>query len=241
MPNGYRNQRRQGVVYGPAGSQGGGGGTALLGTLLGVLVVLVAMALLAVGGFALIGNLAGGSSSSPSLIAGAPSSPSVSPSAASPSAATPIGSLPNGASESPGGQPTPSAGAASPTPSATFVPQVQQGPGYVTFGTKVNSKLRVTNPRATFSSDDARVLWSAYLSSPADAANLQIEILKLDPTATDGKRVLWNHGLTIKVKGAQIYQSYLRTSTALDGPGVYEVRYLRGSELLADGFFGYTG
>jgi hypothetical protein len=241
MPDGYRNQRRQGVVYGPVGSQGGGGGTALLGTLLGVLVVLVAMALLAVGGFALISNLAGGASSSPSTVAGASPSPGVSQGAASPSAASPSRSAPIGASGSPDTQPTPSGSAPSPSPSAKFVPQVQVGPGYVTFGTRVNSKLRITNPRATFSSDDARVVWSAYLSSPADAANLQIEILKLDPTASDGKRVLWNHGLTINVKGAQIYQSYLRTGTALDGPGVYEVQYLRGSELLADGFFEYTG
>jgi len=241
MPNGYRNQRRQGVVYGPVGAQGGGGGTALLGTLLGVLVVLVAMALLAVGGFALIGDLAGGASPSTSPVAGATSSPGASPGAASPSAATPSGSPATGASASPGGQPTTSSDVASPSPPATFVPQIEEGPGYVTFGTKTNRKLRVTDPRATFSADDARVVWSAYLSSPADAADLHIEILKIDPTAANGKRVLWNHGLTIKAKGAQIYQSYLRTRTALDGPGVYEVQYLRGNELLADGFFEYTG
>lgn len=241
MPNGYRNQRRQGVVYGPVGSQGGGGGTALLGTLLGVLVVLVAMALLAVGGFALIGDLAGGSSPSPSGHVGAASSPSASPGAPSSNSAAPSGSLPTGVPESPGAQPTPSGGTASPGPPASFVPQVEEGPGHVTFGTKTNRKLRVTDPRATFSSEDARVVWSAYLSSPADAANLHIEILKIDPSAPNGERVLWNHGLTIKTKGAQIYESYLRTSTALDGPGVYEVQYLRGSELLADGFFEYTG
>lgn len=241
MPNGYRNQRRQGVVYGPVGSQGGGGGTALLGTLLGVLVVLVAMALLAVGGFALIGDLAGGASSSPSAVAGSTASPGTSPGAASSSPATPTESLSIAASQSPSGQPTPSGAAANPSPSATFVPQVKEGPGYVTFGTKINSKLRVTDPRATFSSRDARVVWSAYLSSPADAADLHIEILKLDSSAANGKRVLWDHGLTIKAKDAQIYQSYLRTSTALAGPGVYEVQYLRGNEILADGFFEYTG
>jgi hypothetical protein len=241
MSSGYRNQRRQGVVYGPGGPQGGGGGTALLGTLLGVLVVLVAMALLAVGAFALIGDLTGGPSSSPSQNAGASSSPGASQPAGSSTVPAPSESPSAPPSESPGVQPTPSGGPATPSPPSTFVPQVQEGPGYVTFGTKTNSRLRVTDPRARFSSNDPRVVWSAYLTSPADAADLHIEIFKLDPSAADGKRLLWDHQLTIHAKGAQIYESYLRTHTALDGAGVYEVQYLRGEELLADGFFEFTG
>lgn len=239
MPSSNRDQRRQGVTYGPVGPQGGGVGTALLGTLLGVLVVLVAMALLAVGAFAVIGDLGGGQSQGTFPIAGASPSPSGSPGQVSgaPSASQPGSNLPSGSP----GVGSPSATPTTFTPGSSFVPVVEVGPGYVTFGTNVNKKLRITDPRVVFSSDDNRVEWSAYLSSPANAADLHVEIFKLDASAQNGKRLLWNHQLTIQAKNAQIYQSYLRTRTALDGPGVYEVQYVRGSDLLSDGFFEFTG
>ena len=104
---------------------------------------------------------------------------------------------------------------ADPQPAADVRAPGQEGPGYVTFGTKTNKHLRVTHPRASFSSDDPRIVWSAYLSSPADAADLHIRIFKVDPSATNGKRLLWDHQLTIHAKGAEIYKSHLRTHTAL--------------------------
>lgn len=243
MPSNYRNQPRQGVVYGPAGPQGGGDRTALLGTLLGVLVVLVAMAMLTVAAFAVIGDLSASPSPSASLIA--QSSPSPSPSTGATSSASPAPSGSQGVppSSSPGGESSPPASpVATPTPPpGSFAPQVQVGPGYVTFGTKTNAKLHITNARATFSSQDPRIMWSAHLTSPADAADLHIHIYELDASVSGGRRLLWDHQLTIHAKGAQIYKSYLRTKTALRGPGIYEVQYLRGNEVLADGFFKFTG
>ncbi len=238
MPSTYRSQRRQGVVYGPVGPPGGGGGTTLLGTLLGVLVVLVAMALLAVAAFGLIGDLTGGPSLPPSQLAQASATPAGSQGTGSTDTAEPSGSQPSG---SPGAQPTPTDNGPTPTPQSTFVPQIEEGPGFITFGTKTNKGLRITDARVTFSSDDPTVVWSAYLSSPANAADLHVQIFKLDPSAKDGKRLLWDHQLTIHAKGAQIYKSHLRTHTALDGPGVYEVQYLRGDELLSDGYFQFIG
>jgi hypothetical protein len=241
MSSSYRNQRRQGVVYGPV-PPGGGGGAAVLGTLLGVLVVLVAMALLAVGAFALIGGFGPAQSPTPSQLAPLSPSPSALASGtAPPSTPSSSGSQPPSPSGSTGTQPTPSEATPTPTlPTPTFVPQVQEGPGFVTFGTQTDSSLHVTDARATFSSADPRVVWSAHLSSPANAADLHVEIYKLDATASNGRRLLWNTQPTVHATNAVLFVSHLRTHTALDGPGIYEVRYVRGHDVLADGFFEFT-
>ncbi len=212
----------------------------LLASLMGVVVVLFAFGLLALGAFALIGGGIGGSPSAPASAA-ALTSPSPTPSAdaSRPADTSPPASVIPTAPSSPTDAPATSAPPTG-TPGPTFTPVVNEGPGWITFGTTVNHSLHVTDPRATFSAAEPRIVWSAHLSSPANGTDLSVLIFKLDASASGGEKKLWDTPVHLNVTDAAIFQSYLRTR-ALSGPGVYEVRYVRGAEILAHGFFELTG
>jgi hypothetical protein len=136
--------------------------------------------------------------------------------------------------------PTPAAGSFSPAPSPTNVPPlVQIGEGFVTFGTRADDQLRIEDPRSVFHAGE-RIVWSAYLTERADSAELRIQISKLDSAEVSGERLISDSAVTPDVRNAQIFQSRIRPQNGLDGPGVYVVRYVRGTDVLAEGFVEIT-
>jgi hypothetical protein len=112
-------------------------------------------------------------------------------------------------------------------------PLVQIGEGYVTFGTQLDDQLHVIDPRATFSIDE-RIVWSAFLTQPADAVDLHIQIVKQDSTAVGGERLILDEAVTPLVRNAQIFQLHLKPKL-LDGAGIYIVRYLKGTDVMSEG------
>ena len=228
-----RDNFRPGVVYGPQGGYGGRGRGAILGSLLGFLVVVATVGVL---GFGLIlflesrNNPGSPAPTNPGLSSpgASPATPGLSPGASVPASAQPT----IGPSSAPTSSPPPTA-----TPAPTvFVPDVQVGPGYVTFGTKTNGRLDVTDPRATFGPSETMV-WSAYLAAPADSVDLEIRILKLDPVAPDGQRLVRVDPVKPKATNAQRFVRTVRVKRVLAGPGLYTIQYVRSGEIVAEGSF----
>jgi hypothetical protein len=152
--------------------------------------------------------------------------------------ATPAAQSP---SVAPSGQPSSSPGSTgspSPAPSASpFVPTVQVGPGFVTFGTRLNADMTVADPRASFTPSD-RIAWSAYLTAASDAADVTARLYKLDSAAPNGERLLSEGGARPNIKASDHFtRSGIRPGRDLDGPGIYLVRYLKGDAVLAEGYF----
>lgn len=217
-----RVPRRQGVIYGPprfGGDEGGNG--ALIGRVLGIGMVGLAVAVLA-GAWVLVSRPPGptptrqvGPTASPP-----PQSPSVQPSATT----SPVPTSPR------------------PTPTASpFVPTVQVGPGYVTFGTQLNPDQTVADPRATFVPSD-RLVWSGFLTEASDAADITVRLFKLDDTAPNGERLLSEGEARPPAKAALHFsRKDINPNRALDGPGIYLVRYLKGEQVLAQGYFELGG
>jgi hypothetical protein len=145
---------------------------------------------------------------------------------------------PQSPSTSPSIGPSASASSPSPAPSASpFVPTIQVGPGFVTFGTELNADMTVAAPRASFAQSD-RIAWSAYLTQASDAADVTARLYKLDPAAPNGERLLSEGGARPKVKDSDHFtRSGIRPGRDLDGPGFYLVRYLKGDTVLAEGYF----
>jgi hypothetical protein len=114
-------------------------------------------------------------------------------------------------------------------------PLVHIGEGFVTFGSRANQQLNIVDPRSVFRANE-RIVWSAFLTEPADSIELLVRISKMDPTAIGGERVISDSAVTPLVSGAQIFQNRIRPAAALEGPGVYAVRYIRGEEVLSEGF-----
>jgi len=217
-----RPQRRQGVIYGPPRPpEGGRDSGAILGRVLGVLVIVLAVGVLGGGAVVLLGGAAV-SSATPSPSA----DPSVLPSGASPTPA--LSTIPPTAG--PSLSPTPSP---SPTP---FVPTVQVGPGFVTFGTRSDADLNIVDARSAFRPGET-ITWSAHLSEPANSADLQVRVLKLDPDVDSGERLISESGVRPRVEGGQRFERKIRPARALDGPGIYVVRYMRGEAILSEGYF----
>jgi hypothetical protein len=115
-------------------------------------------------------------------------------------------------------------------------PVVQVGPGFVTFGTRADATLHVLDPRATFAANE-RITWSAFLTARADSSELRLKIFKLDPAAVGGETPISDDEVSPLVRNAQIFQHRLRPDAELQGPGIYVVRYLRGIELMSEGYF----
>ena len=124
------------------------------------------------------------------------------------------------------------------TPAATlFVPPVQQGPGFITFGTTADSAFRVTDPKSSFALDEPMV-WSAYLLQSANSADLQILIYVQDPTQANGLRLVRTDAVTPNVQAVRIF--FHRAKPAIGttyGAGVYTVQYVRSGQVMAQGSF----
>ena len=216
-----RLPRRQGVIYGPPRpSDEEGAGGALIGRVVGLGMVGLALAVLA-GAVVLVNR-------PPAASPTRPLGPTASPAPPSPSAA-------------PSGQPSTSPASPvspSPVPSASpFVPTVEVGPGFVTFGTQLNDDRTVADPRASFAPSD-RIAWSAYLTEAADAAGVTARLYKLDATAPDGERLLSEGGARPRIQDSDHFtRSGIRPGRDLDGAGIYLVRYLKGETVLAEGYF----
>jgi hypothetical protein len=223
-----RQHRRQGVVYGPVRPGGSGSdGGAILGRLLGLIVLVLAVGVLGVGAVALMAD--GGSpppTRTPGVTAQLSPTPSLGPlPTAEPTASTsPLPSLSPGASASTSPSPTP------------FVPLVQVGPGFVTFGTRVDAQRHVVDPRAAFARSE-RISWSAHLTEPANSVDLRVRVSKLDPAAPGGELPVSDDEVTPIVTAGQIFTRRIRPANALSGPGLYVVRYVRGDQVMSEGYF----
>ncbi len=223
-----RQHRRQGVVYGPVRPGGSGSdGGAILGRLLGLVVLVLAVGVLGVGAVALMGDRGSPPPTrTPAVTAQLSPSPSLAP----------LPTVEPTATTSPSPTLSPDASAAtspSPTP---FVPPVQVGPGFVTFGTRADAQLHIVDPRAAFARNE-RITWSAHLSEPANSVDLRLRISKLDPTAPGGELLVSDDQVTPIVTDGQLFTRRIRPAGALSGPGVYVVRYVRGDQLMSEGYF----
>lgn len=223
-----RQPRRQGVRYGPPREKRRGDTGVLIGRFLGLGILLLTIGVLAAGALAFMGDR--------------PASPSASGRTATPhatfaaSASTPTTSP----STTPPATAPPTTGAVISTAGASSAPAlVQIGPGHVTFGTRNDSGLRIVDPRAKFTLGE-RVVWSAFLTRRADSIEVRIQILKIDAAALGGERLILEEEVTPIVRNAQIFSRALRPQAVLDGPGVYVVRYLRGTDVMSEGFLEIT-
>lgn len=115
-------------------------------------------------------------------------------------------------------------------------PPVVVGPGQITFGTTGDSRYRVVDPKTTFGVDEAMV-WSAYLTEPADSTALQIRILRTDPAAPAEPRVVRIDPVSPVANDVQIFFRRLRPIAATAGAGLFTVQYVRGDTVLAQGSF----
>jgi hypothetical protein len=113
---------------------------------------------------------------------------------------------------------------------------VLNGPGFITFGTTADAQLHVTDAKTTFSVDEP-MIWSAYLTRPANSVDLRIRIYKLDPTQPSGLALVREDIVQPEVRGAQIFFRRLRPMGASAGSGVFTIQYVRGDEVLAQGSF----
>ena len=213
-----RVPRRQGVIYGPPRfSPEDGGNNALVGRVLGL--GMVGMALLVLVGAVVLVNRPPGATPTRHI------GPTASPTPGSPSP------LPSATIT-----PVPATPILSPTPSP-FAVKVQTGPGYVTFGTGLNSDRTIADPRATFVPSD-RISWSGQMTEAVDSADVRVRLFILDDSAPNGERLL-SEGAAQPKGTAQTFftRDRLSPAHALDGPGIYLVRYVKGEQVLAEGYF----
>ncbi len=235
-----REQHRQGVVYGPVRPAGRRDRGAIIGSLLGILVVIGTVGLLAFGIITFLQQrpaVAPALTPTPEVAA----SPSAEPTAAagSPSASASAAIAPTlaPATLAPAtDNPSPAASVEITAPPTPFVPAVNVGPGYITFGTDSDSQLQVTDPKTVFDPEE-RMVWSAYLTDSADSADLRILVLKLDPSTAEGQRLVAESAVRPVVTDVQRFLRRVRLATMIDGPGLYTVRYVRGEEIMSEGSF----
>jgi len=207
-------------VYGPVRPRQSGSESGLLGRVLGMFVVLGAVGVLGVVALNFIGDEPG---------------PTATPTSG---AFSPSPSLDPSPSPTPTPRPTPRP-TPSPSPEPTpFSVSVQEGPGYVTFGTEANSNLRIVDPRAVFELGE-RLTLSAQLLEPAASNDLNLEVYKYDPP-TDSEELVAEFDVTPRVSSASTFTRRLRTDRALDGTGFYVLRYMRGTDVLSEGWFEVT-
>ncbi|MEO8247721.1 MAG: hypothetical protein ABI622_11470 [Chloroflexota bacterium] len=217
-----RVPRRQGVIYGPPRPEPEeGANSALIGRVLGIGMVALALAVLA--GAAVLVNRPPGPTPTRQ----------VGPTASAPPASS---SIP------PSIGPSPSQATPAPTPNPTpFVPSVQVGPGFVTFGTQLNPDGTVADPRALFVPSD-RIAWSGFLTEPTDAADLTVRLYVLDDSVPGGERLLSEGDARPRVQDGLHFTRFLvNPNRALEGPGIYLVRYVRTDIVLAEGYFELGG
>lgn len=209
------------------GERGPDGG--FFGRILGILIVVGAVAVLGVGALNFIADAGDGAtpgtSPSPTLAGIASPAPVSSP---TPRPLTP------GPTSTASPSPTPE-----PTPQATpFMVDVEEGPGHVTFGTQSNNNLRITNPRTSFALNE-RITLSAQLTEAAASNDMTIMFFKYDPE-TGEEELVTEQQVRPRVPSASTFLRNLRPSNALDGPGIYVMRYMRGDEVMSEGWFEVT-
>jgi hypothetical protein len=225
-----RQHRRQGIVYGPPrGSGRYSDNGVLIGRFLGLGILLLTLGALAAGALAFVGDRPG-----------ALSTPTRSPTTAASFSFLPQTLTPTIApSVAPTLLPTITAAVLTPAPSippSVAPPLVQIGEGFVTFGTMADDQLHIVDPRSSFAATE-RIVWSAYLTRPADAIDLAFRIVKIDSTVEGGERLILEEPVTPLVRNAQILGHRIRPDMVLEGAGVYTVRYVRGDVVLAEGSF----
>ena len=224
--------RRQGIRYGPPREKARlSDNGVLIGRFLGLGILLLTIGVLAAGALAFMRD-SPSATSTPGRSAFVAFSPSAGPSAAATSSATPVAQPTTAQTSIPA--------STLPSPAATNPPPlVQIGEGFVTFGTRADNSLHIVDPKSVFRVSE-RIVWSAFLSERADSIDLLVRISKIDTAAIGGERVLSDTPVTPLVRNAQIFENRIRPATALEGPGVYAVRYVRGEEILSEGFVEIT-
>ena len=221
--------RRQGIRYGPPREKARfSDNGVLIGRLLGLGILLLTVGVLAAGAFAFMRDTPAAATATPRrtfAVSSPPLVPSPTALATVSATATPVASVvPSG----------------SPTPLPTNPPPlVQIGEGYVTFGTKADNSLHIIDPKSVFKPNE-RIVWSAFLFEPTDSVDLLVRISKMDPTQIGGELVISDSPVTPLVRDGQIFQNRIRPGADLSGPGIYAVRYLRGEEILSEGFLEIT-
>ncbi len=227
-----RDRNRPGLVYGPVRPSGPRDRGRIVGNLLGFLIVVVTIAVLGIAIY-FFGQSSGVEPAPPTAIATAVLTPPPEGSPVTQPSPTPVAG--------PSASPTLSASAepttATITPAPTlFIPPVVTGPGFITFGTNVDTQLQVTDPKTKFAIDEPMV-WSAYLTEAANSADLKIRILKLDANQPSGERLVREDLVQPDVQGVQIFFRRLRPIGASDGAGLFTIEYVRGEDILSTGSF----
>lgn len=226
-------------MYGPVRPSGPRDRGRILGNVLGLLVVVITVGVLGSAIYILLQERSAppppSSTPTPAATAGASPTDAATPGGPTPTSIALVSPVPP--SSAPTIAPTLPATEAPITPAPTIsVPAVQIGPGFITFGTTSDASLHVTDPRSTFAIDQPMV-WSAYLSETADAADLRIRILKLDPSAPDGQTLIREDPVTPNVQNVRIFFRRLHPIGATGGAGLYTIQYVRGDQILAQGSF----
>ena len=236
-----RDRHRQGLVYGPVRPSGPRDRGRIVGNLLGLLVVVVTVSVL---GIAIYFFIQARNNEPAPISTATPSAAAVAASSASPSASLGVEASPTigpTSDPTPTPSPAPTAVPITPTPEATPAPTftppaVAVGPGSITFGTNGDSNYRVTDPKTTFGIDEPMV-WSAYLTQPADSADMIIRIWRLDSPDQAEPLLVREDAVTPNVRGVQIFFRRLRPIGASAGPGLFRIAYIRGDQVLSEGSF----
>lgn len=231
-----RDRHRPGLVYGPVRPSGSRDTGRIVGNLLGFLVVVATVGVLGLAVYLFLqsrGLEPASSAHTPSaeLSAAPAASTSAQP---SPSSVALASASPTSAPTFQQSTPPTNAG---PTPGPTlFVPPVVAGPGFITFGTNVDAQLHVTDAKTTFALDEPMV-WSAYLTEPANSVDLRIRMLRLDATKPSGQALVHEDAVKPDVRSTQVFFRRLKPIGSSEGPGLYTIEYVRGQEILATGSF----
>jgi hypothetical protein len=125
---------------------------------------------------------------------------------------------------------------AKPTIAQTLAPL--HGDGIVRFGTGYDpATLAITGAKTTFKVT-ADVAWSASLSDSVNATKLHWVISKV--AAGGSETVEFVQDIDIGDPSADTVANKAELGTLLSGPGIYVMRYLRDSTILAEGSFTLT-
>jgi hypothetical protein len=233
-----RDRHRQGLVYGPVRPQGPRDRGRIVGNLLGLLVVVVTVSVLALAIYFFIQARSAQPIAS-SATASPPASGVPATSGASPGPSASLVAIASGLIT-----PAPSLIATIPpssdppvTPAPTlYIPAVVTGPGFITFGTTADAQLHVTDPKTTFAVDEP-MIWSAYLTRPANSVDLRIRIYKLDATQPTGLALVREDLVMPVVNSTQRFFLRLRPIGASAGAGLFTIEYIQGDEVLSQGSF----
>ncbi len=112
---------------------------------------------------------------------------------------------------------------------------MRTGPGFVTFGTQNDPALRIVNPSTSFGPQE-RITWSAHLTTRVNSNDVRIETSRVDPV-TRSEQLVREDVVRPRGTDAQIFLRRIRPDQALDAPGIYVVRYIRGDTVMSEGYF----